>query len=824
MAQEADIQTTAAGLEPEKVVVLETRGRWADFARAVRDIDGIEWLADWEGGEYEPDDDYFMTDQNGHRTDDPVQGNLYLSINNQQGIDQLLALWQLWQEQGPSATFPRGQAQLKQVFQCLKDLRRWDARDRIAETGVVEDLEERLRQADRPTRFEAELWFRENPNTRARAEASFISSLGLVGGRCLTSAQIPEIRYHAILAEIPREVAQNLVAGVEEMTQLAATHLFKIEHVMFYRPVGQCGCPAPEQLDMDSPSELTDQPAAAGAPIVALLDGLPLAHHQLLDGRLIIDDPDDIASAYEAGDQHHGTAMASLIIHGELDERNPPLGQKLYVRPIMAPDADALSRGEHIPEDQLPVDITWRAIRRIVHGDGGEPPVAPAVKIVNLSIGDSANLFVRGVSPWARMIDWLAYHHGLLFLISAGNHPERVDISVSSTDFRSLDVDNRQKLIRECLDRTVHLRRLMAPAEAVNAVTVAASHEDQSAFTESDEMIDAVDAGSPSPYNAMGLGFGRAIKPDLMFPGGRLCYHVNRSAHDAVSLVPSISIVRPPGQRVAHPGRAGELTSATYTRGTSNAAALATRACAGIYEVLCNLVSEPGGQLIEEKHLAALIKTLLCHGASWGAAYERLKAALRPTMQHGEFRRYAARYLGYGAVDLARCTSCDTHRATLVGCGELVPGANGSAHIYRVPLPPSLSAATIRRRLVVTLGWLAPLNLQNRSYRGASLYFTLPTETLQVVRQEADSKAVLRGTIQHEIFLGDAAVPIADDQTLDIKVNARSLTGRKVDDAVPYALAVSLEVAEELGIDIYAEVRQQIRPPVGVRIGDLAIE
>ena len=41
MAQETVLQTSAAGFEPEKIVVLETRDRWVDFARAVQDIDGI---------------------------------------------------------------------------------------------------------------------------------------------------------------------------------------------------------------------------------------------------------------------------------------------------------------------------------------------------------------------------------------------------------------------------------------------------------------------------------------------------------------------------------------------------------------------------------------------------------------------------------------------------------------------------------------------------------------------------------------------------------------------------------------------------------------
>ena len=47
----------------------------------------------------------------------------------------------------------------------------------------------------------------------------------------------------------------------------------------------------------------------------------PLTRHQLLDGRIDLDDPDDYESAYLASERFHGTMMASLICHGDLAER-----------------------------------------------------------------------------------------------------------------------------------------------------------------------------------------------------------------------------------------------------------------------------------------------------------------------------------------------------------------------------------------------------------------------------------------------------------------------------------------------------------------------
>ena len=42
-----------------------------------------------------------------------------------------------------------------------------------------------------------------------------------------------------------------------------------------------------------------------GEPLVALLDGLPLTGHRLLDGRLIIDDPDGYEGEYQAQERVH---------------------------------------------------------------------------------------------------------------------------------------------------------------------------------------------------------------------------------------------------------------------------------------------------------------------------------------------------------------------------------------------------------------------------------------------------------------------------------------------------------------------------------------
>lgn len=111
-------------------------------------------------------------------------------------------------------------------------------------------------------------------------------------------------------------------------------------------------------------AEDTGPPPSSDEPIVALLDGLPLARHRRLDGRVWVDDPnefeDDIC-------QHcwrqHGTAMASLIVQGDINDGaltaeapalrtpNPPTGSRVIVThswftPVHGPSLDHWARAD----------------------------------------------------------------------------------------------------------------------------------------------------------------------------------------------------------------------------------------------------------------------------------------------------------------------------------------------------------------------------------------------------------------------------------------------------------------------------------------------
>jgi hypothetical protein len=211
-----------------------------------------------------------------------------------------------------------------------------------------------------------------------------------------------------------------------------------------------------------------------------------------------------------------------------------------------------------------------------------------------------------------------------------------------------------------------------------------------------------------------------------------------------------------------------------------------------------------------DEQLAILTKVLLVHGSAWTDAAD----FLRRNLDLGQdFRDHIARYMGYGAVRLERVLGCEENRVTVISAGRI---GDGEGHLYDLPLPPSLSGLVGLRRLVLSLAWFTPINPLHRDYRRAGLWVSTPDSALKADRVCAHWQTVQRGTLQHEIFEGDSAAAYVDGATVRIKVNCRADAGR-LDEQIPYAIAVTLETANELRVPVYQEVAERINLQTEVR-------
>ena len=625
----------------------------------------------------------------------------------------------------------------------------------------------------------------------------------------------PEIGYHAILGSIPPAEALQIAQSPLEYDRISGlSELLDCNDIMYIRPVGQSVASPSE--DTPNPYEWTDDapplPIQAD-PIIALLDGLPLAGHKLLQDRLIIDDPDNYETAYQANQRIHGTAMASLICHGDLNAHQT-VDRQIYVRPIMKPKIDFNGNPiEEMPKDVLTIDLIHRAVRRLYESEFGDGATAPTVRVVNLSLGDKSRPLGRSVSTWAKLLDWLSWKYKVLFVVSAGNCTQDIDLDVTRANFYSLSNKDRKHAIVQAIADDTRNRRLLSPAETLNGLTVGATHDDGSSLPAMNYLIDPlIQTDIPSVYTAHGPGYRRSIKPDVLLPGGRQFVVQSPIVNGPnVTLRPAI-LDGPPGQRVASPGPPGQINHTAYPVGTSNSAALASHHLHFLYDVI-NVLRSASPNSFPESSDAVLLKALLVHGAAWDGAFTTYENILKNSSNSRRFRPYAGRFLGYGSVDLVKSMVCTDQRATALRTGELT---DGEADEYRFPLPPSLAMTTHKRRLTITLAWLTPVNVKNQKYRIAQLWFN-PTESnpLTLRRYNADHNAVRRGTVQHEILEGANAEAFQDGESTVIKVNCRAEAG-SITDPIPYALIVTLEVPETAGLPIYQEVRDRVAVRVRV--------
>nr|VFJ54498.1 MAG: Subtilase family protein [Candidatus Kentron sp. DK] len=806
-ARRIEFQQSTTGIDPEQVLVIETIGGVDKFANAVKRIEGLEWMGEIEIDEIAPDEDFYDE----KRSEKELGGRLYLLLTNQQALKDMLSLWKRYQA-NPGMKFERGLTKFRDVFLQLKNIRRWDVQDRLLETGVLDSWREDLEyEGDRFIPFEAELWFRGSDQLRTAKANEVANLLQQTGGHILGQSVIEGIAYHGLLAELPANAIRLIIEN-------PATRLVKCDDIMFFRPVGQivAGDKPPEDNPEDNMgvAAVAEMPLPSGEPVIALLDGLPLANHRLLAGRLVIDDPDDWASDYAAAERRHGTTMASLIVHGDLNRPSTPLPAPVYVRPIMKPDPKDFQspKCEHVPDKLLFVDLLHRCVRRLFEGDGDEGPVAPNIKVINLSIGDPAQQFTHSMSPVARLLDWLSEKYGVLFVVSAGNHSTSIPLGIARNEFESLASDKREATIIRALYREARHRKLLSPAETLNGLTVGSAHHDVSESADSGSgRFDPFSEILPSPVSALGSGYRRAIKPDIVFTGGKALFEedLRGSRKDDFVIKPIEPTIRPtpPGNKTAVPGKSlgSNPDSASYSFGTSNATALISRAAGICHDTLQQIFEEQAAEVNTQTY-APLLKAMLVHGCSWGDIGARISDVLRTSVDGRRLKGFVGRWMGYGMPEIDRVLDCTEQRATLLGFGKL---SDSDAHIFHLPLPPSLASVREWRRLTVTLAWLSPISPNTQKYRTAGLWFEVLNKGLASSRSDADWQAVRRGTVQHEVFEGQEAEPFADGDTIAIKVNCREDAGQ-IQHPVAYGLTVSLEVAEGTDIAVYNEILTRI--------------
>jgi hypothetical protein len=823
-----DVADDASSLAPERALVLEVIGSPKNFVNAAKRV-GMEWLAEEvailhgvheyfdpdRDDEEEPDgeDEDALTEEDfdfllGNEEevadrDDETLGTLYLGMPTVATFERLRELWDLYKSGAPQ---PDKHSDWWGLFSLLHRMRPWGPQDRIAEATRRRLREERDR-APAELNVEVDLWYRGDADRRARAVADFKVAVEEVGGTVLDELRIDEIRYHAALVHLP-------VAAVDAIVERTGPLAFD-DDVMSIRPQSSFKFNIEDILPVPAGEDEDDGDVDEAPAIGALIDGWPVENHRMLRNRLDVIELDVADSLAPLNKRVHGTAMASLILRGDLHEGNPPLRRRLKVVPVLVPEATA----EMPPKNKLALGLVHRAVVELKEGHGGHGPSGRDVIIINHSICDEAFGFAGIVSPWARLLDYLAWKYKVLFVVSAGNIRDTFELPAYPTGaaMRAATQEHRREATLKAIDAVKSQRTMFAPAEAVNSLTVAAAHKDGSEELLPANLADPFgDFSAPNLMSGLGHGFNRSVKPDVMLPGGRQVAHPTEGPTLRVHGMEHPNVF---GQKVASPDPfSGNLNMTRRSSGTSNAAALATRSGLLIGDVLDSSPLGPD-PWYRRPTAACILKALIAHGAAWRECGKEMTGFYTDAGSAGRRKEAVSRSMGYGEIDIARIVGAGGHRVTLLGDDEI---RTGKRHEWRIPLPDELRASAEFRRIVVTLAWLSPVQANSSSYRAIGLELVGEDgksqlwEGVKRVPSQPSVAFAKRGTLIHAVYESKSkAIPFGEDGDFVVNVQAAvpKLPGlTRID--VPYALAVTIEVADTISADISQSIRRRITPQV----------
>ena len=792
---------TANEIEPEYTLVFETIGEPSSFFTAIKTLKknhpNIELVMELTSS-CPNDEDYFVINQSGERDDNKqLSTKIFCILTNLAALSQILSLWNHYKDDR-HYNFPYGLTGFRQLFDQLKSVHQWGIQERIEDTGLLDDWRHDLQVAGNDqVKAQIELFYRSSNEKQREAEQKVSELITSAGGSIICKSLIPEIHYHALLVNIPRAYAERIL-NREEVGLISA------EEIMFMKSSGQ----SISITEQGTPEELENSPnpeRIIEEPIIALFDGVPQENHPLLNGLLTVDDPDSIADSCPVDERIHGTSMASLILRGQnMNSINHTLN-KVYVRPILKSNKDFHGKvQEYIPEDYLIVDKIHECVRRLFEANAGN--VAPSIRIINLSIGISYREYYNSISPLARLLDWLSYKYRVLFVVSAGNHPEDINLGVAYSDFNLLDNSEKDKVTISYIAENARNLRLLSPAESLNSLTVGAIFNDTNNATPIDSMTNICSDGMIAPYSSFGRGINNSIKPDIIYNGGRSFIREKVSEHNTVKWVDSYT--RKPGIESAYPSaEVNGNGTIGYSFGTSNSAALITNKAAECYTILNEVFITETGESLPRDYAAVLIKAMLAHGASWSDLSETVQNTLNFTGRQAKNELH--RFLGYGITDIDKVKECTKNQITLIGYGEI---HQDEAFEYAIPLPFSFHSQKLRRKVIITLAYFSPISPSINKYRDKQLWLTVNNgNNIAGSRSEYDYHAVQRGTLQHEIFETDSTAVWDDNDSMILKVNCRADASNTNNVPIPYALFTTFEIAPEHDINVYQSVVDKIR-------------
>ncbi len=542
-----------------------------------------------------------------------------------------------------------------------------DAIDKVRPVGPADRISPGLADAvarsapDDTLRLDAELWHPDNRDVARNWVAELREAVEQAGGR------IADV-YVNDAAGI---ILTRIYAPASQINTLAELDTIAVLDVL---PTPALTLP---QFWATDPGELPDMASPrADAPVVGLVDSGVASAHPLVGPAVAA--AEALSAAITDGEDRcgHGTMVASLILHGPLDQ---VVANGIVTRPlcrivsVAVLDSDQRFPDADLWEHDLVEAIEWCA--------------SQGASIINLSLGDDGRpLRFPRQHPAAALVDELARRLDLVIVVAAGNsYPQ---------DY--LSVIGEESFTRYPVELLADARTgIIDPGTAALALTVGGITTSAAATGYSGQETvlrrPLGEPGWPSPITRRGPGIGGAVKPEVVERSGTIGIESGR----LVDNDPELGVIS---------AKLGSGRILGYMAGTSAAAPLVTRIAAAV-------------KARHPDFSANLIRALVLLSAQPSDFAAQLDG------ETASARAAAARNLGgFGQPEIARAIESTTHRAVLVA--ESSVPVNG-VHIYELPIPGSFMTSGGVRGIDVALAYNPRTRQSRLDYLSNRIDFTL---------------------------------------------------------------------------------------------------
>ncbi|WP_405992299.1 S8 family peptidase [Streptomyces sp. NBC_00986] len=453
------------------------------------------------------------------------------------------------------------------------------------------------------------------------------------------------------------------------------------------------GAPRNTALSQYSNEEIGALPTpSSDAPLVGLIDSGVATEHPFLRGcvagAVVLSDwlPD---GADRTG---HGTAIASLIIRGQIEaqltdgEWEDPPCRLLSVR--------VLDEQNELPMHRLVENEIEEAIRFLA---------SEGVRVINLSLGDLGANFDGGKAPiLAGMLDQLARELNVVFTVPTGTAFPADYIEEYNEDFGRIYA---RALVES------DLTRIIDPAPAAIALTVGSVVPPPRVMPLG--MRGMGEAGWPSPFSRVGEGVAGAVKPELAAVGGTMVQEIGswdlRLADEAKVLVAD--------------GRPDATGVVTHDLGTSFAAPLVARMAGALHGAYPNASANL---------LRALILQSTQDAPDFLDGYVDLKKAERERLQR--------RATGFGIPVMLNSATSDERNTVLYAEDDIEVD---DVHLFALPIPVAFfERRRFPRGVTIALCYDPPVRVRRYDYLGSRMAF----EVVRGISADAALKLFLDDT------------------------------------------------------------------------------